>query len=358
LTIRVVLADDEPLVRSGIAMLLASDAEIEVVAEVADGQAAVTAATELRPDVVVMDVRMAGMDGVEATRRITRSFPPDPTGRAPVAVLMLTTYNLDEAVYSALSAGAAGFLLKDAVPAELLAAIKAIAAGEGWLDPGVTRSLIREFAARAGGEPAVVGSPLERLARPTRPAADTPDRSNEAVLRREGEYWTVAYDGEVQYLKDSVGLLYLSRLLARPGREIHALDLVSARGVAETDSGHAGPVLDERAKAEYRRRLTDLQEDIEEADRWADSARASALRNEMDQIIDELARGTGLGGRDRVAASAAERARVNVTKAIKATVKRIGQGNRALGRHLDVSVQTGTFCSYAPEDPSAIDWRL
>jgi DNA-binding NarL/FixJ family response regulator len=149
MSVRVVLADDEPLVRSGIAMLLSADPDIHVVAEAGDGVAALEAVDLHRPDVAVIDVRMPNMDGVEATRRIVEKFPlTDAADRHPVAVLILTTYNLDEAVYAALRAGASGFLLKDAAPNELLDAIKALARGEGWLDPSVTKSLLREFATR------------------------------------------------------------------------------------------------------------------------------------------------------------------------------------------------------------------
>ena len=149
MSVRVLVADDEPLVRSGIAMLLAADPEIEVVAEAGDGVAALAAVDRCRPDVVVMDVRMPKMDGVEATRRIVEELPlDDQAGQPPVSVLILTTYNLDQAVYAALRAGAAGFLLKDAAPGELLEAVKSVARGEGWLDPSVTKLLIKEFASR------------------------------------------------------------------------------------------------------------------------------------------------------------------------------------------------------------------
>jgi DNA-binding NarL/FixJ family response regulator len=148
-TVRVIVVDDEPLVRSGIAMLLSTDPEIEVVAEASDGAAALEAVARTVPEVVVMDVRMPKMDGVEATRGIVERFPlTGESGKPPVAVLILTTYNLDEAVYAALRAGASGFLLKDAAPSELLEAVKAVARGEGWLDPSVTKALIREFASR------------------------------------------------------------------------------------------------------------------------------------------------------------------------------------------------------------------
>ncbi|MFI7025995.1 response regulator [Micromonospora sp. NPDC049900] len=153
--IRVLLADDQPLVRSGIAMLLAAEADIEVVGECDDGAAAVELARRIRPDVVLMDVRMPGTDGVAATRQITADA-------AEVRVLVLTTYHVDDAVRAALRAGASGFLLKDAVPDELTMAVRAVAAGEAWLDPAVTRTLLTEFAA-LGEHRAPTTAELDRL---------------------------------------------------------------------------------------------------------------------------------------------------------------------------------------------------
>lgn len=147
MTIRVLLADDQQMVRAGIASLLNTESDIEVVGETGDGAQAVEQCRLLQPDVVVMDVRMPGTDGVEATRCITSDAFSENTDR-PIKVLMLTTYNFDEAVYAAARAGASGFLLKDAVPGDLIRAIHAVAAGEGWLDPTVTRKLLKEFAAR------------------------------------------------------------------------------------------------------------------------------------------------------------------------------------------------------------------
>jgi DNA-binding NarL/FixJ family response regulator len=147
MAIRVLVADDQPLIRAGIAMLLDAETGIEVVGEADDGMQAVNLAETLQPDVVVMDVRMPGADGVEATERITGdTFSRDPD--RPVKVLILTTYNIDETVYAAIRAGASGFLLKHAAPAELVRAVEMVAAGDGWLDPAVTGRLLREFAAR------------------------------------------------------------------------------------------------------------------------------------------------------------------------------------------------------------------
>lgn len=143
MTIRVVLADDQALVRAGFRVLLETEDGFEVCGEAADGAEAIALAREHRPDVVVMDVRMPGIDGLAATRRIV-----DDPGLAGVKVLVLTTFDVDEYVYEALRGGASGFLLKDTDPVELLRALRVVAAGEALLAPTVTRRLIAEFVAR------------------------------------------------------------------------------------------------------------------------------------------------------------------------------------------------------------------
>ncbi|GIE99461.1 response regulator [Paractinoplanes rishiriensis] len=148
--IRVLLADDQPLMRAGFRALLDAEEDVEVVGEAADGLAAARQARLLRPDVVLMDVQMPGLDGIEATRRIAA----DP-GLAAVRVVILTNYGLDAYVFAALRAGASGFLLKDADPADLLQAIAVVARGDALLAPAVTRHLISEFVASpAPAEPA------------------------------------------------------------------------------------------------------------------------------------------------------------------------------------------------------------
>ena len=143
MTIRVVVADDQALVRSGFTMLLSGEADIEVVAEAGNGLEAVTAARRELPDVVLMDVRMPVMDGLEATRRITGDASLGGT-----RVVILTTFDLDEYVYDGLRAGASGFLLKDTLPADLLNAVRVVAAGDALIAPRITRRLIEEFARR------------------------------------------------------------------------------------------------------------------------------------------------------------------------------------------------------------------
>jgi DNA-binding NarL/FixJ family response regulator len=142
-TIRVVLADDQVLVRAGFRVLLETEDGFEVCGEAGDGAQAVAVTTEQRPDIVVMDIRMPGVDGLEATRRITG----DPELNA-VKVLVLTTFDVDEYVYEALRAGASGFLLKDAPPAQLLHGIRTVATGAALLAPEVTRQLVGRYAAR------------------------------------------------------------------------------------------------------------------------------------------------------------------------------------------------------------------
>jgi hypothetical protein len=195
--------------------------------------------------------------------------------------------------------------------------------------------------------------------------------SGASVLRREGEYYTVVFEGDAFRLRDSKGLRFLAILLSSPGKEFHALDLVSADAggaarPATADAGElpgvglgdAGEVLDERARDEYRRRLVDLEAEIEEAEAFGDTGRATARREERDFLARELASAMGIGGRSRVAASAAERARVNVTRAIRSALARIAVHSPALKRHLEATVRTGGFCAYTPDPGVHRAWQL
>jgi DNA-binding NarL/FixJ family response regulator len=141
MTIRVLLADDQPLVRAGLRMVIDGTSDVEVVEEAGTGSQAVQLAKQLRPDVVLMDIRMPGMDGITATKMITAELPP-------THVLVLTTFDDDENVYGALRAGASGFLVKDMALDDILTAIRVVAAGDALLAPSVTRRLIAEFTAR------------------------------------------------------------------------------------------------------------------------------------------------------------------------------------------------------------------
>jgi DNA-binding NarL/FixJ family response regulator len=146
--IRVLLADDQPLVRTGLRMILSAETDLEIVGEACDGAEAIALSARARPDVVLMDVRMPGVDGIEATRAITTGKDPSPR------VLVLTTFDLDDVVYEALRAGASGFLLKDASEDRLTTAIRVISDGGSLFAPSVTRQLIEEFARRQRPRPA------------------------------------------------------------------------------------------------------------------------------------------------------------------------------------------------------------
>jgi len=158
MTIRVLVADDQGMVRTGFVTFLDTQPDIDVVGEAADGAEAVSLAAELRPDVVLMDVRMPVMDGLSATREILAEEAGEPRPK----VLVLTTFDLDDYVYAALKAGASGFLLKDASAQDLAAAVRVVAAGDALLAPSVTRRLVAEFA-RLGGPRAPTRARLDQL---------------------------------------------------------------------------------------------------------------------------------------------------------------------------------------------------
>jgi non-specific serine/threonine protein kinase len=165
------------------------------------------------------------------------------------------------------------------------------------------------------------------------------------TLTQEGEMWTLRAGDEAWNLKASKGLSYLSVLIAHPHEEIHVAQLVGAAGEV---TGDAGPHLDETAKASYRRRAAELRAELDEATSNADIGRVEKARAELDALGDELARAVGLGGRDRKAASDVERMRVNVQRRLRDAIERVRAQSPAVGRYLDASVRTGSFCCYAP----------
>jgi class 3 adenylate cyclase/tetratricopeptide (TPR) repeat protein len=191
------------------------------------------------------------------------------------------------------------------------------------------------------------------------------------TFRREGQFWTVAYRGEIARLHDLKGLRYIGLLLAAPGRDVHVLELAGAQAAEPLSGDHAGTeglhpsrlegteaVLDQQAKDVFRRRLAELGEELEEARSWNDPERAARVEAEIDALTSELERSLGLGGRDRGMPSPAERARVSVTKAIKAAVRAVSDDCPALGEHLAASIRTGRFCSYAPPGREPPVWDL
>ena len=224
-------------------------------------------------------------------------------------------------------------------------------------EAAVARTVLAE-AIRAGGgqeraalELQAARAILERI----EVAASAATETN--VFRREGDYWSVLFDGQTVRVRDLKGMRYLAQLVAHSGREFHVLDLVAAETGQRTSLGDAGEILDEQAKAAYRRRLAEIEDDIEQARALEDAGREAQADAERDFLVRELAGSVGLGGRDRRAASASERTRSGVTRAIRQGIARIGEHHPRLGEHLDRAVRTGTYCAYVPEPGDRPTWR-
>ena len=268
---------------------------------------------------------------------------------------LLAMLNLDEA--GLLAGGSAGDRDRAAsLAAEAAAIAEEIGAGG-----------VAERAARLLDELGGV-----RAEPPPAPARDRAEPTT-ASLRREGDVWVFEYEGRPVRIRDSKGMQYVARLLAAPGVELHALDLVggvslepgagramAAEAGLETQAADmgAGPMLDEQAKAAYRQRVEALREEIEEAESFNDPERAARGREEMELIAEQLAGAVGLGGRDRKAASTSERARVNATRSIRSLLKRVAEYDDDLGRELEATVRTGTFCAYEPDPRRPVTWII
>ncbi|MDX6255300.1 MAG: hypothetical protein QOJ11_1634 [Frankiales bacterium] len=216
MTIRILLVDDQPLLRQGFRLVLSAQEDMEVVGEAGDGEQAVARTRALQPDIVLMDVRMPGMDGIAATRRIVAEAPA-------AKVIILTTYGIDEYAFSALHAGASGFLLKDVQPADLLAGIRAVATGDAVIAPSVTRLLLDTFA--------------HQLAPPS--AAGTAVDALDALTEREREVFLLIASGlsnaEIAtelVLSEATAKTHVSRILSKLGLRdrVHAVILAYESG--------------------------------------------------------------------------------------------------------------------------------
>jgi DNA-binding NarL/FixJ family response regulator len=228
MTIRLLLADDQAMVRQGFGALLNAQQGMAVVGEATNGEDALRTCRELRPDVVLMDVRMPVMDGLEATRRLLH--PPDGVDHRP-RVLMLTTFDLDDYVYEALRAGASGFLLKDATADDLVAAVRIVAAGEALLAPSVTRRLIEEFARR----------PRRDRPRPDRLASLTTRELEVAKLIARG--LSNAEIADTLVLAEQTVKTHVGRILTKLDLRDRAQVVVEAyeSGLIAPGEGHGGP---------------------------------------------------------------------------------------------------------------------
>lgn len=243
-------------------------------------------------------------------------------------------------------------------------------AGRGDGEQALTLLVEAEVICKKHGIAAV----LERVVR-DRARAEHGRAEDKMRFSREGEYWSIRFGGDVIHMKGTRGLGYLAQLLANPGTEIHVLDLSAAPGPSSPRSGamtaaeaaQAGirvsnlegiEALDEQAKASYRQRLTELEEDLEEARAFNDPQREALLDEEMATLTRELTAAVGLGGANRKWGSPSERARVNVTRSIRSSIAAIGESSPALGRHLEATVRTGTFCAYLPGADGPGAWTV
>lgn len=309
------------------------------------GEEALAAISSEPPDLVMLDVVMPGLSGYEVCRQIRSDAT---TSALPVVML---TASPDQDKVAGLDAGADDFVAKPFDRHELLARARSLLRIKAYHDT-ITRQ---------AAELAELNRTLEaRVAAQVKEILALRGLGGTALFKREGEMWTVAFEGSAFRLRDTKGLHYIAALLREPGRERHALDLAALDGSGGTAlaAGDAGPVLDAEAKAQYRARLDDLAEEIRDAERQNDRERASRAEEERETLIEQLAGAVGLGGRDRRAASDAERARVNVTRAIRAVLDRISEHSPALGEHFAATLRTGQFCAYVPDPRSPLRWEL
>jgi CheY-like chemotaxis protein len=311
----------------------------------ASGDDAMRAIETDPPDLVLLDVVMPGMSGYDVCRRIRAN---DATKFVPIVMM---TASPDQDKVAAIDSGADDFVFKPFDKQELLARIRSLLRIKSYHDT----------IAQQAAELAQLNRTLqERVAAQVVEILALRGLGGTALFRREGEFWTVAFQGAAFRLRDSKGLHYISALLRQPGRELHSLDLAGgpSDGKAVHVGSDAGPILDPQAKAQYRARLDELEEELREAEQWNDRERVSRANEERELLAHELAAAVGLGGRDRKAASDSERARINVTRAIKAVLDRIAEHSPDLAEHFEATLRTGTFCSYVPDPSSPLRWDL
>ena len=313
----------------------------------ADGAAALDQVHRTLPDLILLDIMMPRIDGLEVCK-LLKEHPATHL----IPVVLLTSLDRVEDRIKGLDAGADDFLSKPVHRDELLARLRTSLRLKRTIDATL----------------------VARRQEPPQP----PPTAGDTVFRHEGDYWTLTYQGHVCRLKDLKGLHYLAVLLARPSEACPVGALVAAvdhpqgppaapgLGADHPAAAHgrvgglgdAGSVLDPQAKAAYKRQLDALQADLAEAQRCHDLARVTTAQAEIEFLTAELAAAVGLGGRDRRVASSTERARLMVTKAIRAALHKIRAHHPTLHHHLATSVTTGTFCTYTPDPSAPLSWQL
>lgn len=360
--VKILIVDDEPVNVDYLEQEL-EDLGYQTVSAT-NGQEALEKVAAEAPDLILLDVRMPVMDGFTVCRLLKAR---EETQLIPV--VMMTALGAREDRIRGIEAGADDFLTKPVNQRELLARIQTAVKMKQAVDRKLKEQGVREQE-RGAAQPGV-----EKDEGPVvQPAV--PDK----LFRQEGEYWTIAYQGTVFRVKDTTGLRYLAYLLRYPHRQIHVLELAAsiedplegvtvgsagernAAALAELSVraglGDAGEILDPQAKAAYKQRLEELRAELEDAQMCNDLGRVAKAQREIDFLTQEISRAVGLGGKDRRAASPAERARVNVRRAITAALEKLSEHHPALGRDLADTINTGTYCSYTPDLNLPSPWQL
>lgn len=342
---RILLVDDQPHNHRLIeAMLAPYGYSLD---SVSSGEDALRLTASDPPDLILLDVVMPGMSGYDVCRRVRAN---EATRFLPIVMI---TANPEQDKVAAIDAGADDFIVEPFERHELLARVRSLLRIKSYHDT-ITRQ---------ANELTELNNTLqERVSAQVSEILSLRGLGGTALFRQEGEFWTIAFEGTAFRLRDTKGLHYIAALLREPGRELHALDLV-ASSPADADAprppgGDAGPMLDAQAKAQYRSRLEDLEEELREAEQWDDHERRARAQEERDLLARELAAAVGLGGRDRKAASDAEHARVNVTRAVKAALERLAEHSSQLGSHFEATLRTGIYCSYVPDPRGSVRWEL
>ena len=301
------------------------------------GPEALAKVTAEAPDLILLDVMMPGMDGFTVCRRLKERKETQ-----LIPVVFMTALGEREDRIKGIEAGGYDFFTKPPDRQVLLARIQNAVEMKQAVDQLKGQSV------------------------------------SDKTFHLEGEYWTIAHQGTVSRVKDTLGLRYVAYLLRYPHRKIHALELVAAVEGAPEDApkgvlagrereasirvgrspGDAGELLDPKAKAAYKQRLEELRAELEDARADNDLGRAAKAQEEIEMLTRELLRAVGLGGRDRRAGDIAERARVNVKRAIDAAVQRISSHLPALGLYLAGTINTGMYCSYTPDMGLPSPWKL
>lgn len=301
----------------------------------ASGQEALAKVAAENPDLILLDVMMPGMDGFTVCRLLKEKKETQ-----LIPIVFMTALGEKKDRLKGIEVGGYDFFTKPPDRQVLLARI---------------RNAVEMKHA------------VDQLKEET-----VPDKT----FRLDGEYWTVAYQGTVSRIKDSLGLRYIAYLLQTPHRKIHVLELVAVvegasgevtkgflegrereAGLHISRLGHAGELLDSKAKADYKRRVEELREELEDARECNDLGRVVQAREEMEMLARELRHAIGLEGRDRRAGDIAERARVNVKRAIDTALQRISSHHSTLGTYLNSTINTGTHCSYTPDLDLPSPWK-